>query len=94
MVLSGASKGQMAVIKNDRLDGDARRVELWQALPGGLAPGDLVRLEAGCDKRFETCRLKFDNAVNFRGFPHIPGEDWLTAYPAQSGAKDGGSLNS
>lgn len=55
VVLSGASKGQMAVIKNDRLDGDARRVELWQALPGGLAPGDLVRLEAGCDKRFETC---------------------------------------
>ncbi len=42
-----------------------------------MAPGDLLRLEAGCDKRLETCRLKFDNVVNFRGFPHIPGEDWL-----------------
>lgn len=93
VVLSGASEGQVAVIKNDRLEATGRRVELWQALPLGLAPGDLVRLEAGCDKRFETCRLKFDNTVNFRGFPHIPGEDWLSAYPAQSGANDGGSLN-
>ncbi len=94
VVLSGNSAGQVAIIKNDRLSAEARTVELWQSLPLGLASGDLVRLEAGCDKRFETCRLKFDNVVNFRGFPHIPGEDWLAAYPAQSSEKDGGSLNS
>lgn len=94
VVKSGELAGQVAVIKNDRLDDTGRRVELWQALPPGLAPGDLLRLEAGCDKRAETCRLKFDNLPNFRGFPHIPGDDWLTAHPAQPGPNDGGSLNS
>lgn len=93
LVLSGASQGQVAIIKNDRLDANGRRVELWQSVPSGLAVGDMVRLEAGCDKRFETCRLKFDNVNNFRGFPHIPGEDWLSAYPTQSSSNDGGSLN-
>jgi hypothetical protein len=29
----------------------------------------------------ETCRLKFDNLMNFRGFPDIPGDDWLVAHP-------------
>ncbi len=42
---------------------------------------DLLRLEAGCDKRAVTCRYKFDNFVNFQGFPHIPGDDWLVAGP-------------
>jgi uncharacterized phage protein (TIGR02218 family) len=54
--------------------------------------GDSVRLEAGCDKRGETCRLKFDNFLNFRGFPDIPGDEWLTSYPISSQANDGGSL--
>lgn len=94
VVLSGACQGDVRVIKNDRLTATRRRVELWEALRGGLAEGDLVRLEAGCDKRAETCRLKFDNLLNFRGFPHVPGEDWLMAYPTSAGQNDGGSLNS
>jgi uncharacterized phage protein (TIGR02218 family) len=52
----------------------------------------MIRLEAGCDKRAETCRLKFDNFLNFRGFPHIPGEDWLSSYPVSAGNNDGGGL--
>lgn len=91
-VLSGAAAGLVAVIKNDRLGQTAREVELWQSLKTGIAPGDRVRLEAGCDKRPETCRLKFHNLNNFRGFPHVPGEAWLAAVPAQSGVKDGGAL--
>jgi len=35
--------------------------------------------------------LKFDNFLNFRGFPHIPGEDWLTAYPKAGKANSGGA---
>jgi len=92
-VLSGAAAGLIGVIKNDRVSGaGARTVELWQRLGAEVATGDMVRLEAGCDKRADTCRLKFDNFLNFRGFPHIPGEDWLVSYPVQSGANDGGSL--
>lgn len=44
-----------------------------------------------CDKRFETCVATFENGLNFRGFPDIPGDDFLTAYPATGGRHDGGS---
>ena len=91
-VLDGPAEGEIAVVKNDRFEGDERVIELWQALGGAIGPGERVRLEAGCDKAAETCRLKFDNFNNFRGFPHIPGEDWLVAYPVQGNGNDGGSL--
>ncbi|MBX9880674.1 MAG: DUF2163 domain-containing protein [Sphingomonas sp.] len=45
------------------------------------APGTLIELIEGCDKRFETCRDRFANALNFRGEPHLPGIDLLTRYP-------------
>jgi hypothetical protein len=45
----------------------------------------------GCDKRFGTCRDRFDNTLNFRGFPTIPGDDYLTAYPAEGERHDGSS---
>lgn len=92
-VLTGAAAGLVAVVKGDRLSAAGRTVELWEALRAPVVPGDVVRLEAGCDKRPETCRLKFLNFVNFRGFPHVPGEDWLTAYPVSDGRNDGGSLS-
>lgn len=44
-----------------------------------------------CDKRWETCIAQFDNGMNFRGFPDVPGDDFLTAYPAGSARNDGGS---
>lgn len=92
-VLSGAAQGVSRMIKQDRfLDGE-RRIALWQGLPVPALAGDLVRLEAGCDKRVETCRLKFHNFLNYRGFPHIPGEDWAMSYPTQAGINDGGSLH-
>lgn len=44
-------------------------------------PGDRVEITAGCDKRFETCRKRFNNVLNFRAEPHLPGNDLLTRYP-------------
>ena len=92
IVLSGKAKGASERIKVDRIDGDARQIDLWTSLRRNLVVGDRVRLEAGCDKRMETCRLKFDNLLNFRGFPGIPGEDWLMSYPVKAGRNDGGRL--
>lgn len=89
-VLSGAAEGQVAIIKNDTATEDGRVIELWEQLRLPIASGDLVRLETGCDKRKNTCKLKFQNLLNFRGFPHIPGEDWLIAYPKRDGVNDGG----
>jgi uncharacterized phage protein (TIGR02218 family) len=39
-----------------------------------------VELTQGCDKRFATCVTRFANAANFRGEPHVPGNDLLTRY--------------
>ena len=45
----------------------------------------------GCDKRFATCGARFANTLNFRGFPTIPGDDYLTTYPAEGERHDGSS---
>ncbi len=92
VMLDGAAAGSSAAVRRDVRSGAGRRIELWAAFATPPAPGDRVRLEAGCDKRFVTCRTKFDNGARFGGFPDIPGEDWLTAYPVGEGGNDGGSL--
>ena len=91
-VMSGAATGLSGLIKANRIDGPRHLIELWQPLGAEVAAGDLIRLEAGCDKRMATCQAKFDNLLNFRGFPDIPGEDWLVSTPRRSGSNDGGSL--
>lgn len=90
-VLTGPAAGLREVIKLDRVEGPARRVTLWQPIREALAPGDQLRLIAGCDRRTETCREKFANLTNFQGFPHIPGEDWLMAVPRSGGGNTSGS---
>lgn len=91
-VLTGKAAGLAGSIKNDRLRGaTAREVELWQELRIAPLPGDMVRIEAGCDRRAETCQLKFTNLLNFQGFPDIPGEDWVMSYPVSASFNDGGS---
>lgn len=84
----GAAEGLTCQIKNDRAKpGGAREVDLWTE--PGIAPaaGDPVRLYAGCDRSPATCRAKFANFLNFRGFPHLPDEDWLMA-PDRNGTGD------
>lgn len=78
--LDGTARDLRSHVKNDRaMPGAMREIELWTA--PGMTPGagDLVRLLAGCDKSAGMCRLKFANYLNFRGFPHLPEEDWLMA---------------
>ena len=73
-------------------DGEAF-INLWA--PSVLTPGlsDTITLIAGCDKSFETCREKFANHLNFRGFPHMPGNDLMLSYvKAGDVGMDGGSL--
>lgn len=44
-------------------------------MPYDVQVGDEYAMQAGCDKSFSTCINRFDNAVNFRGEPHVPGID-------------------
>lgn len=44
-----------------------------QPFPYTVLVGDTFSVTAGCDKLIATCRTKFNNVINFRGFPHVPG---------------------
>jgi len=54
-------------------------ITLQQGMPNDTTIGDAYSLSAGCDKLLATCRDKFSNVVNFRGFPHVPGPDKVIA---------------
>ncbi|MGR3496841.1 DUF2163 domain-containing protein [Citreimonas sp.] len=91
-VLDGEAAGLSAAIKRDRLDATgARVIEISPPLRATVRAGDRVVIDAGCDKRFETCRQKFANALNFRGFPDLPEEDWMVVQPAHAKRFGGGS---
>jgi uncharacterized phage protein (TIGR02218 family) len=45
-----------------------------------VAGGTRAQVTQGCDRRFATCVSRFSNASNFRGEPHLPGNDLLTRY--------------
>lgn len=92
-VLGGAAQDLTGAIKHDvQMTGTIREVTLWHPLRANVEVGDTIRLDAGCDKRAETCREKFSNFINFQGFPDMPGDDWLISIPRSSDDSDGGSL--
>lgn len=68
-------------------DGDvlgfAAKVGAW------VADGDTLAVTVGCDRRFATCKVRFGNEVNFRGFPHVPGSDYVLRHPRRGDALDG-----
>ncbi|MEY3081282.1 MAG: hypothetical protein RJA94_1267 [Pseudomonadota bacterium] len=78
--LSGPNAGRRGQIKFHRAGAGATSIELWQPLPCAAEQGDRLLLRAGCDKQFATCRAKFGNTARFRGFPHMPGDDFVMAY--------------
>ena len=82
---SGANQGRAIEIRSHRLQGSVAVIELWQEPSQVVTMGDEVEVAAGCDKQLATCREKFANAVNFRGFPHMPGNDFVTSYVRRSG---------
>lgn len=49
-------------------------------------------LIAGCDKSFATCRARFNNAKNFRGFPHLPGNDAAYQFAKRNDVFDGSPI--
>lgn len=86
---TGANEGRRAVIKTQRVVAGVLSVELWNAMTDAILPGDAFSVTAGCDKRFETCREKFANVLNFRGFPHMPGNDFALGYARNGGRNTG-----
>lgn len=91
--LTGANADVSFEVKTHRRVGPSAEFDLWQRAPHAIAPGDTFRVTAGCDKRHATCRAKFRNAVNFQGFPHMPGNDFVMRIPREGEPGfDGGSF--
>jgi uncharacterized phage protein (TIGR02218 family) len=79
----GANAGQTVAVRS--WDTTTGTLTLFLPALYPMQAGDAFTIRPGCDKSFATCRAKFDNAVNFRGFPHVPGTDQVLSYPdAQS----------
>lgn len=84
-----------------RRDGARDPVLTHRRTPGGdllgfgtrlgewVVPGDALVVTVGCDRRFATCKARFGNAANFRGFPHIPGSDYVLRHPRSGDVMDG-----
>ena len=89
--LSGANAGRGGEIKFHRVPGAVVSIELWQPLAFVAQRGDRMVLRAGCDRQFATCRAKFDNAARFRGFPHMPGDDFVMSYAVRQKTTKGRS---
>ncbi len=73
------------------IEGADAIVELLDVPAITLSVGAAFTIYAGCDKRFSTCKAKFANTDNFRGFPHMPGNDAIQARPAVGKVLDGSS---
>ncbi|MGE0851151.1 MAG: DUF2163 domain-containing protein [Hyphomicrobiaceae bacterium] len=87
---SGANAGRAQEVRRHAAGAPAT-IELWQPFAHAIAPGDAFDITAGCDKQFATCKARFGNGVNFRGFPHMPGNDFVTAVARRGNpANDGG----
>ena len=88
----GGNGDARSAITRVRADGDAWEVRLWAVPEGTVEPGAAIRLVAGCDKTFATCRDRFGNAANFRGFPYLPDGDSAFRYATRDGVHDGAPL--
>ncbi|MGD9783900.1 MAG: DUF2163 domain-containing protein [Hyphomicrobiaceae bacterium] len=82
---SGAAVNQAVEVKRHSMSQGVVTLEIWQGVRGPIGPGQTFVVTAGCDKLLATCRDKFANAVNHRGFPHMPGNDFVTRYIRKAG---------
>lgn len=77
--LSGLNAGTSVELKS--YNASTNVAELWLQTFEAIAAGDRFFFYPPCDKRRDTCRLVFNNIVNFRGEPDMQGTDMLMQYP-------------
>ena len=89
---SGANVGRITEVLSHGLPDAIATLTLLEAPVRTITNGDSFIARAGCDKRLATCGAKFANTANFRGFPHIPGQDAVLRYASQDGGHEGSVL--
>ena len=89
---TGANVGRRMEVADHSVSGATVTIMMLEAPVRQMAISDTFIIRAGCDKRIETCRAKFANVANFRGFPHIPGQDAVIRYASRDGGHEGAVL--
>jgi uncharacterized phage protein (TIGR02218 family) len=87
---SGANAGARQRVTDHRAGPDGAVLSLDPAPAAAVAQGDAFIITAGCDKAFATCTDKFANGLNFRGCPHMPGNDLILRAASSERVRDGG----
>ena len=67
-IINGKNKDMITEVKKS----DYGQLILKFKFPFEINVGDKFELTVGCDKEFNTCISKFNNAINFRGEPNLP----------------------
>jgi uncharacterized phage protein (TIGR02218 family) len=80
---SGANTGRAIEVKRHTIAAGVTTLELWQETAEPITAGTTFTVTAGCDKTLTTCAAKFANTLNFRGFPDMPGNAYLTNRASQ-----------
>lgn len=80
------TSGLNAGFKMEVIQWDGTTITLFENMPYAIQAGDTYTIEAGCDKTIATCYQKFNNVVNHRGEPLIPGMDQILIYPNSGGS--------
>lgn len=88
---SGLNAGRSMEIKRHASSAGVISIELWQSMSDDIAAGDSFKMTVGCDRAFATCKKKFSNATNFRGYPYMLGTDAALGYANSETDFDGGS---
>ena len=89
---SGLDNGGLARISTHSKSALSVVINLRDEPRLAVVAGATFSIKAGCDKSFGTCKAKFANALNFRGFPHMPGNDQAYAYAREGMNFDGGPV--
>lgn len=73
---SGANNGLSMEVKEYILQASGGgRMILAMSMPYSVSIGDQYTMTKGCDKTLATCKSRYNNIINFRGEPHVPGMD-------------------
>lgn len=86
---TGDNDGRQAEVTAHGRDDGVVVITLLEAPVQRLSAGDDFTIVAGCNKQLSMCNARFDNVLNFRGFPHIPGQDAVLRFAKQGNANDG-----
>ncbi len=79
---SGDNAGYARELKRDDEDDVQGHLSVWDQFPEEIQIGDTFTLAPGCDRRKSTCRDKYSNLLNFRGYGiFVEGMNALVAGP-------------